>query len=108
MSSQQPLTALHEAHASHAERDDDTAMTLESQAEDIIRTVLSGTDPTAAPARHRLRSLLAVHPGDHIAVLRHHLIQTRAPLSPPPDRAAVNQRPEMRPRFITTTDGERP
>jgi hypothetical protein len=80
-------------------------VTLELQAEEIIQTILSGTDPAAAPARHRLRSLLAVHPDDHITVLRDHLIQARAPLPPPPDLPAVKQHPETGPPFPATTDG---
>lgn len=53
------------------------AMSLENQARDIIQTVLAETDPRAARVRGRLRSLLAVHPDDHVAVLREHLILTR-------------------------------
>lgn len=105
---QQPLTALNDAHASSAGHDDDTAVTLESQAKDIIRTVLEGTDRSAAPARHRLRSLLAVHPGDHITVLRQHLIQTRAPLSTPPGQPTAEPCPEVRPPFIVKTGGQQP
>lgn len=59
------------------------ATTLESQARDIIETVLAGTDPRAASARARLRRLLAVHPGDSIGVLRQHLINTRSPRPAP-------------------------
>lgn len=50
---------------------------LESQARDIIHTILAEADPQAAPARNRLRSLLADNPEDHITVLREHLILTR-------------------------------
>ncbi|MET3948487.1 hypothetical protein ABIB49_003212 [Arthrobacter sp. UYCu512] len=57
--------------------ENDTAMSLHDQARDIIQAVLTDPDPQNASVKATLRSLLTVHPDDHIAVLRERLILTR-------------------------------
>lgn len=55
------------------------AISLDDQAKEIIQTILAGKAPRAARARRRLKRLLALHPADHVTVLREHLILARTP-----------------------------
>lgn len=76
------------------------ALSLQDQARDIIQAVLIDPDPQAASVKARLRSLLAAHPDDHVAVLREHLILTRsltrAPWPAPGDGTGIAAEPGAR------------
>lgn len=75
--------------------ENDTAMSLQDQARGIIQAVL--TDPEAASVKATLRSLLAAHPDDHVAVLREHLILIRGLDRAPRDGTGTATEPRARP-----------
>ncbi|WP_347108931.1 EAL domain-containing protein [Paenarthrobacter sp. S56] len=60
---------------------------VKQQALEIIKDILSDSDPRSLFARRNLHELLTAHPGDPKGALLEHLIQTRAGLEVPDESA---------------------